>query len=151
VLDGVIVGNNPVMGVDPLGLCREGVFYNSKGIPTGEVGLQSVIPTPDVRIGLDSPVGGVVTTLPFGSGGISETVQTAPSWNQSLGPANLKVVGSVNRTANTVNGSVTLSSPIVGITGNINSNGDLGGAFVGPQLNFPFGDGVNGFIGISWR
>jgi len=78
-------GNNPVMLVDPMGLCGQWATYNANGTITGEIGIQPVIPTPDVQIGIDSPVGGMVTTLPFGSGGLPTTTRNAPSWNVYLG------------------------------------------------------------------
>jgi hypothetical protein len=138
------------MGVDPLGLCREGVFYNSKGIPTGEVGLQSVIPTPDVRIGIDSPAGGVVTTLPFGSGGVPSTVQTGLSYNLPIAPGvNAKWSLGVSDTGRAQTG-YSITTPIIGGSGSINSGGDLEFHVNSPQMNFPLGYGVNGYVGLQW-
>ena len=69
-----------------------GVGYNDEGKPVGELGLQPEPPIPDVTMGVDSPIGGVQTTLPFGSGGAPTTVRRGPSYNLPLpGDYNLKL------------------------------------------------------------
>ena len=143
--------NNPLLVVDPWGLESSWATYGPNGVITGEIGIQPVIPIPNIRIGIDSPVGGVTTTLPFGSGGEPTTVQTSPSWNIPLLPGvNAKLNGAVDPSSGSAAVRATVSTPILGLRGNLNSNGNYGVNLLGPQLNFPLGVGVNAFIGTSW-
>ena len=77
------VVNGPTVFTDPFGLdyWAKGVEFNDNGQPIGELGLQSDLSPPDVVIGMDSPIGGVETTVPFGSGGVPTTVRLGPSYN----------------------------------------------------------------------
>lgn len=133
------VGGNPIMQIDPTGLCAEnGGFFSSL--------------IPNVSIGLDSPFGGVATTLPFRSGGAINTVQSTPSYNMPLGPGiNAKINGVVSPDANTIGARVTVSTPILGyrVTGNV--SGEVRQTLMGPQMNFPLGYGANAYIRFSWQ
>ena len=148
----VYAGNNPVLLVDPWGLESGWATYGPNGVITGEVGIQPVVPVPNVRIGVDSPVGGVTTTLPFHSGGEPTTVQTSPSFNIPVVPGvvNIKMNGAVNPSRAIISVRSTVSSPVLGARGSINSRGEINANLLGPQLNFPLGFGVNAFIGTSW-
>jgi hypothetical protein len=126
-------------------------IYGANGVITGEVGIQPAVPVPNVRIGIDSPVGGVTTTLPFSTGGTPTTVQTSPSWNIPIAPGvNAKFNGAINPSNASVAVRATISTPISGLRGSLNSNGNTSVDLLGPQLNFPLGAGVNAFIGTSW-
>lgn len=144
--------NNPLLLVDPWGLESGWATYGSNGVINGEIGIQPVVPVPNVRIGIDSPVGGVTTTLPFGSGGAPTTVQTSPSFNVPIipGVVNAKFSGAVNPSRSTITVRSTVSTPVLGLRGSLNSNGDVDSTLLGPQLNFPLGSGVNAFIGTAW-
>ncbi|MGH7965628.1 MAG: RHS repeat-associated core domain-containing protein, partial [Candidatus Binatia bacterium] len=109
------------------------------------------IPFPDITFGIDSPVGGVETTFPFGSGGSPTTIQRGPSFNLPLGlGSNACFLPYVDRTNVTGGISFEVSTPLGGTDIGVDINGNLSGAVTGPQLNFPFGFGVNGYIGTVW-
>ncbi len=146
-------GNNPLLVVDPWGM-ESGISwatYGANGVINGETGIQPAVPVPNVRIGIDSPVGGATTTLPFSSGGTPTTVQTSPSWNIPIGPGvNVKFSGAINPSNASAAVRATISTPLSGLRGSLNSNGGTSMNLLGPQLNFPLGVGVNAFIGTSW-
>jgi len=138
------VQNNPVNFVDPSGLCRR-VYYEQSPVNLNMQGL-----VPDVRVGIDSPAGGVVTNLPFGSGGLPTTTQKAPSFNLSLAPG-VNAKWSLGVTdAGRVKTGPSITTPLLGASGSIDSAGELKFQTIGPQLNFPLGYGVNGYVGLQW-
>ena len=110
-----------------------------------------MMPIPNVTVGIDSPAGGAVTTIPFGSGGDITTIQTSPSWNIPIEiGVNLQFSGAVNPAASSAQGRASVTSPIFGLKGSLDTNGQYNVNLTGPRLNFPLGDGVNAFIGTSW-
>jgi RHS repeat-associated protein len=124
-------------------------FQNS----TGEYGnnpFSSLIP--NVSIGLDSPLGGVATTLPFGTGGAATTVESTPSYNMPLGPGiNAKINGILSPDSGLIGARATISTPILGyrLTGDL--SGEVRQTLMGPQMNFPLGYGANAYIRLSWQ
>jgi hypothetical protein len=136
---------------DATDLYREGVYYKN-GIPVGEIGLEPIIPTPDVRFGVDSPIGGVTTTLHFGSGGVPTSNLSAPSYNIPLGPSvNLKLDASQHMDSGDLSVRGTISTPLGGgrLSGDVN-DGDIDFTLRGPQLNFPLPYGINTYVGVQW-
>jgi RHS repeat-associated protein len=145
--------NAPTIFIDPFGLnyWSNGVEYNDGGTPIGELGLQPEPPIPDVTIGLDSPVGGVETTLPFGSGGTPTTVQNGPSYNVPLpGDYNLKLFPQTGPGKGQGGGQCEAKGPFGGVSGGVGTGG-VNGNILGPQLNFPLPYGTNLYIGTQWN
>ncbi|MCF8063363.1 MAG: hypothetical protein K9M82_12655 [Deltaproteobacteria bacterium] len=134
---------------DFFGLCVQGVFYDKNNIPIGELGLIPDFKTPDVIYGLDTPIGGISTLLPFGSGGLSITNYQSPSYNIPLGPGvNSKFYISIKE--GVISEGPTISTPILEgrftLDTTLRLNAKLGGA----KVNFPVGYGANAYIGLEW-
>ncbi len=145
--------NAPTVFVDPFGLnyWLRGVEYNDSGTPIGELGLQPEPPIPDVTIGLDSPVGGVQTTLPFGSGGAPTTVRRGLSYNYPLpDDYNLKIFPQTGPGAGELSGQCQVRGPFGGVGGGLGTDG-VNGNVLGPQLNFPLPYSTNVYIGTKWN
>ena len=145
--------NAPTVFVDPFGLnyWLRGVEYNDSGTPIGELGLQPEPPIPDVTIGLDSPVGGVQTTLPFGSGGAPTTVRRGLSYNYPLpDDYNLKIFPQTGPGAGELSGQCQVRGPFGGVGGGLGTDG-VNGNVLGPQLNFPLPYSTNVYIGAKWN
>ena len=143
----------PTALFDPFGLnyWSERVEYNDNGIPIGELGLQSDPPLPDVAIGIESPIGGVETTLPFATGGEPTTESFGPSLNIPLPPiaGNFQVKP---RIAPEPGLECDVETPAGGVGGGI-SIPDLsvsGPDYSAPSWNFPLAPFVNGYISFRW-
>ena len=144
--------NAPTMFIDPFGLQSwiKGIQYDANGLPIGEVGLQPEPPLPDVTVGIDSPVGGVQTILPFSSGGSPTTVQRGPSINVPFGPDyNLKLFPQAGPAQGQMGGQCQIRGPFGGVSGGVSTKGLIGNV-IGPQVNFPLPYGANLYIGTKW-
>lgn len=135
---------------------QDSVNYDSGAykLGTGKTTLDAVtnLGAPDVRFGLDSPIGGMTTTLPFGSGGNPTTSRTTPSINTPLAPGvNMKIDGKTNVDTKNIGLRTSISTPLGG--GKLNtdiSSMQMNFNLRGPQMNFPLGYGANAYIGIQW-
>jgi RHS repeat-associated protein len=147
-------GNNPLIFLDPLGLnyWLKGVEYNDNGTPIGELGLQPEPPVPDVVIGIDSPLGGARTILPFGSGGEPLSVRRGPSLNLLVGPSvNLKVCTQTGPGPGQMSIQGSLTGPLGGGAIGIDvTRLRVNTSSLGPQINVPLGPAVNGYVGFHW-
>jgi RHS repeat-associated protein len=149
--------NAPAVLTDPFGLnsSASGVEYSDSGIPVGELGLESdlAIPVPNGTVGVDSPLGGVQTTLPFATGGNPTTVQRGPSWTQPLLWPPDAVAKLFPQKAENSNLSLQcqVRSPFGGVGAGADTQGNGNASVLGPQINFPIPDtGVNVYVGIKW-
>ena len=132
------VAGNPIIFIDPLGLCATSWWQRN---------------IPDVKIGIDSPVGGVTMTVPFSTHGQITATQTSPSWNIPLGLAVNAQFG-IEVTPAESNASVYggVTSPLSGLSVSTNIvDGQIGTELAGPQWNFPLAPGTNAFISFIWQ
>lgn len=106
---------------------------------------------PNITIGVDSPVGGVQTTLPFYSGGEPTTVRRGPSINFPLPlGSNIRVFPQVGMGPHALSLQAQVTTPLGGVQGGFNDVGQRNAKLLGPQLNFPLGFGVNAYIGMNY-
>ncbi len=103
---------------------------------------------PNVVFGIDSPVGGVQSTIPFGSGGEITSQQRGPSYNVPVGPgSNLSIRPAVDPINHASFIITSVSTPIGGFSLTLNiSDFSLRGTILGPAWNVPVGPGVNAYI-----
>jgi hypothetical protein len=101
---------------------------------------------------MDSPMGGVQTTFPFGSGGMPTTVRCGPSVNIPLGADyNLRIFSQADPGARDVTLQCQARGPFGGAGASVNPlSGELAGTILGPQLNFPLPYGTNFYVSIKW-
>ncbi|MFZ0660287.1 MAG: RHS repeat-associated core domain-containing protein [Candidatus Binataceae bacterium] len=135
-------------------------FLDPNGLETGWVSLESSqnpppFEPPDVSVGIDSPLGGVETTFPFHSGGNPTTVTNGPSLNFPIPfppGSNACVRGQFGPEPGQVSLDVNVSTPLGGVdsTINVNNAAVTEPGYSSPQINFPIGPGVNGYIGFRY-
>jgi RHS repeat-associated protein len=137
------VQNNPVIFIDPFGLERSSSFSR----------MINSIPIPDVRIGIDSPVGGATMTLPFSTGGQITATQTKPSWNIPIGLGmNAQFGLEVDQAGHSASVYGNVTTPLSGLSVSTNIvDGQISTELAGPQWNFPVAPGTNAYIGVVWQ